>query len=444
MSSYLETRPDFPHEEPRSPLEGKTVLFSFCGSGDMDGGVQKSLNDVAAYMQHHQQMETHVLVGSARSPEEIPIDKQEEVGETPKDTATNTGANLYTTFSSFADTPSNIHVLSRKSGSMQLNGAQNPIFTVVNPRRITREVAAVDPDIMHVMLPMMPHVGGIAVRAAQKNNVPVIGTWHIDADSILTNAGLKAGHIVDRKVLDNIQALIAVSPVAEAHLRRVYDYKGDVEVIPNPIDIDFFANTLPDDAFREEHAEILASESPIMVFVGRPDDRKGLGELIQAFGRIKRSGIIDLQLAVCGYGPHLPKFEALAESEGVGKDTHFLGRVSENRKAMWLHAAQFAVLPAKENESQGITVLEAIAAGTPVIAGNNKGYLSILGNLETSHDTIVNPRDVEALKNRIINLAVDRRLAQEVAANQQSVIGHYDQFVIGKQIAEIYERALAA
>lgn len=423
MSSQEIEPLEFNEVAPARPnlLEDMRVSYVFCGSIAVYGGVADSFNQLSSYMRQVEGMQTSAIVGSSPDAE---MERQ--------------------VLSNFK--PESVHRLSSWNISGSFNGSENPLGTFVPPLKINRLVKDINPQIMSVMLPMMPHVGGRVVRNAQDHDIPVIGTYHIDSNEKLTNLAVNLSGRIDKSSLDKFETMVAVSPVAAEHLRRVYGYDHEINIIPNAVDIDFYESAEPDEAFMDKFGRLFEDDSKkTILFVGRPDERKGLGELIDSVKLLHETKPeLDFQLVVCGDGPDLTKYKDKAEMAGLSNMTHFTGKVDESELAMMQSQSDAMALLATGGESQGIVVLKAIAGKLPTVFGNNAGYASIAGHLDSSKPggAMVNPKNHPEVAEALNNVLEFDMIARRIQKDQHSVLGKYALATVGAQHAELYRRTI--
>ncbi len=400
-------------------LSDKLVVYQFCGAGDMYGGVQDAANVTAGYMRDVEGMRTGIFIGSADSEH-----KTHEV---------------------FDQLDNNIVILGGKNRNTVANGSQNSIGGFVSRRVVGGLLDISEPDIVHIMAPWKPYIGGMTLRAAHVREIPTVATYHIHSDSHSTNSFVRAAGFVDKKVIRNLDAMIAVSDPAEQHLRENYKFDGQVHQIPNGVDVATYeqANSFEKDEPFEGYDPI---NRKTIVFVGRPDERKGLGELLSATSELSLiSGEdFDFQLIVCGDGPNLDIYKDQAINLELEDKVRFVGNVSNSNKMRWLASADLAAFPAKYGESQGIVLLEAMAAGAKaVIGGNNLGYSSVLNDLDCADLAIVSPIQTTAFAAQMLTLLSDETLAIDLFQQQQRLVREkYDIKVTGHQIADVYRTVI--
>jgi phosphatidyl-myo-inositol alpha-mannosyltransferase len=116
-----------------------------------------------------------------------------------------------------------------------------------------------------------------------------------------------------------------------------------------------------------------------------------------------------VELHIAGTGPDAKRLKQFVEDEAIPRVT-FHGYITEDEKLALLRGAQLFCSAAPYGESFGIVLLEAMAIGIPIVAGDNPGYRSVMegrGNI-----SIVNPRDIEALRDRLHLLIHDEQLRQ--------------------------------
>src|SRR5690349_8593034 len=116
-----------------------------------------------------------------------------------------------------------------------------------------------------------------------------------------------------------------------------------------------------------------------VLFVGRPEPRKGLDLLLRALPIVHR-WVPDAHAVVAGDGPaeDWARYRSRAEQLGIAKAVSFVGRVSDSDKRTLLEHARVFCSPATGGESQGVVLLEALAHGTPVVASNIAGYRTVI------------------------------------------------------------------
>lgn len=216
-----------------------------------------------------------------------------------------------------------------------------------------------DAELLHLHLPLLPRL---------KTRLPRLVTFHspllADAAAIhepgLLPAMVKAnallfGQAYERAQIRAAAAIIAVSGNVAEELQRQYRLHGQRPlVIPNGVDIDFFAPP----PSRQSPAR------PTILYAGRLGYRKGLGRLIDAVARLRDRP--DWRLALAGEGPLRAVLEAQAATLGVAERVDFLGFLEREALRDALHRSTVLVNPA-DYESGPLTLLEAMAAGTPVV-----------------------------------------------------------------------------
>ncbi len=145
---------------------------------------------------------------------------------------------------------------------------------------------------------------------------------------------------------------------------------------------------------------------PAIVFLGRLRRYKGAQYAIQAMPRVL-AAVPDARLRIAGDGPYRAALEALARSLRIAERVEFLGAVSHDRKVSVLNEAQVAVAPSPK-EGWGLTVIEANACGTPVVASRSPGLIESVREGETGF--LVPHGNAAALADALIRLLTDREL----------------------------------
>lgn len=190
-------------------------------------------------------------------------------------------------------------------------------------------------------------------RAQAEHDVPWITTFH-SLSSDRNAEPPDRERRTERRVVNRSDHLIAVSHYTARKLRREYD--GEATVIHNG-----FPRVEP--SGRDVKAE-LGIDGPMLLFVGRHTDQKGIEYLLYALSELRRE---DVTLVVGGTGHLTAQLQKFAELAGVADQTEFVGFVPEPELPDYYASADLFVSPSR-SEPFGITVVEALSAGTRVVS----------------------------------------------------------------------------
>jgi phosphatidylinositol alpha-mannosyltransferase len=274
-------------------------------------------------------------------------------------------------------------------------------------------------DVVHVHGGLNPTLGLVGPVAAQDLGVPVVATFHSwFADSAL----LRMFRRPLQRRLDRHAAVMAVSqPVIDAHSRYL---DANWEIVPNGVDTRFFQ------AEPRQHG---SRGCPELLFLGRLDPRNGLDTGLAAMGRVleERPGA---HLTVAGDGPLRPLYERLARP--LGRSVSFLGRVNGDRPVHYGRADLYLCPTTKA--SFGITLLEAMACGTPMVVSDITGFRELV---DGGQEAVLAPKDRPAVwAETILELLADRpRLAAMSEAGRRKA-EEYAWPRITSQVMRVYRR----
>jgi phosphatidylinositol alpha-mannosyltransferase len=248
------------------------------------------------------------------------------------------------------------------------------------------------PDVVHLHEPLTP---GPTHAALVGTDLPTVGTFHAAYHS-----GYNKWYAALRRPLQRMVARLTVCTAVSAEASRDVEHAFGVRctILFNGVEVERYAR-----------AEPWPSEHPAIFFVGRHEPRKGLAVLLDAFAALDRPA----RLWIASGGPQTEALRSRAIS-GV----EWIGRVSDDEKARRLRGATIACFPSIEGESFGVVLLEAMAAGTPVVASDLTGYRAVASTGREAR--LVPPGDASALADALRELLDDddarRRLATAGAA----------------------------
>jgi starch synthase (maltosyl-transferring) len=221
--------------------------------------------------------------------------------------------------------------------------------------------------------------------------------------------------------------------VARFTQRRSHVPRSRLAVIPNGIEIQPARSAMAVDRLNLG----LPHGSIVGLFVGRLDPQKGVDVLVRALA-VARNQVASLHMLLAGSGPEREYLARLVDDLGLGSYVHFLGWRDDVSAV--LRAADFFVLPSRW-EGMPNAVLEAMAAGLPVIATRAEGSMELVRNGETGR--LVEIDDEHALANALVELACDATLRDAWGKRGKSIA--CTEFSLATMIArydELYESLL--
>jgi phosphatidylinositol alpha-mannosyltransferase len=275
--------------------------------------------------------------------------------------------------------------------SVPLNGSMGTL--TFSPRYLgqVRELLAREKfDILHLHEPFVPFLSLFLLRESHSVNVATFHAYAGFSPSYELGSRVMEGHAA------RLHGRIAVSAAARHFIDRFFP--GDYKVIPNGVDVPYFARAVPLARWQDG--------SPNVLFVGRHEPRKGLLDLLKAHRILRRTGH-DNRLLVVGSGPQEREARRYVATRGL-QEVEFLGRVSDVEKAQLLRTADVFASPATGGESFGIVLLEAMAAGAPIVASDIHGYKGVVRR--GREGLLVPPHEPKALATAIARLLDDPAL----------------------------------
>jgi phosphatidylinositol alpha-mannosyltransferase len=281
-------------------------------------------------------------------------------------------------------------------------------------------------DVLHFHEPLMPALPMTMLRMSTTANV---GTFHAFAKS---NVGYYYGRRLLQPNLERLHRGIAVSEPARAFFNRYFP-NYPLRVIPNGIDTDAYQPGLsPIRHLRDENVNVL--------FVGRLEKRKGLGDLLRGYEAM-RTRVERSRLIIVGDGPLRGRVESFVARHRLPAVV-MAGYVPNSVLPRYYSTADIFCAPATGGESFGIVLLEAMASGLPVVATEVPGYMSVL---EPGKDSLtVRPKSWAELGAALVILARDPELRRRLAAAGYEKAQRYSWPTVAKQIVEVYEEACRA
>ena len=240
-------------------------------------------------------------------------------------------------------------------------------------------------DVIHLHEPLAP---GPTMTALLVRPAPLIGTFHAAGASLAYELMPRAA----RFLANRLDYRVAVSPEARDTARNAFG--GSYDLLYNGVELSTYGSARPE-----------PSSGPTILFVGRHEPRKGLGVLLAALGKLPPT----VRLWIAGEGPETAALRA--KSAGDPR-VDWLGTITDTEKIARIKGADVLCAPSLRGESFGIVLLEAMAAGTVVVAGDIAGYRNVA---RPGRDALlVPPGDADALAGAIDRVLSDGALSRRL------------------------------
>lgn len=305
--------------------------------------------------------------------------------------------------------------------SMRVSGSVARITFAWKSPEVKAVLAEGNFDVVHLHEPLMPLLPYHFLRYSSAANV---GTFHAAKEG--GNRFYEYTTRFTRRWFRRLDGKIAVSPAAVGLVSRYF--AGYFNVIPNGIDYEHFSQpTEPMPDFDDGKANIL--------FVGRPEKRKGLKYLLRAYLQLRQQ-VPNTRLIVVGAGD-FSRYQRLMQPF---EDVVFRPNVPYADLPRYYRGATVFCCPNTGNESQGYVLLEALASGRAVVASNIEGFAGVM--TDEVEGLLVPPKDPDAIVSAITRLLKNPKLRQELGQRGQAQAAHYSWDNVAHRVLSYYERLL--
>ncbi|MCV7373413.1 glycosyltransferase family 4 protein [Mycolicibacterium arabiense] len=296
-------------------------------------------------------------------------------------------------------------------------------FGPATHRLVKKWLANGEFDVLHLHEPNAPSLSMLALQAAEG---PIVATFHTSTTKSLT---LSVFQGILRPYHEKIVGRIAVSDLARRWQMEALG--SDAVEIPNGVDIDAFATAPLLDGYPRPGRSVL--------FLGRFDEpRKGMSVLLRALPGLVAE-FPDVEVMVVGRGDEA---ELASEAGDLARHLRFLGLVDDAEKASAMRSADVYCAPNTGGESFGIVLVEAMAAGTPVVASDLDAFRRVLEDGEVGR--LVPVDDAAALATALVDMLRDDEARARYVAAAALAVRRYDWSVVARQIQQVYETVAGA
>lgn len=281
-------------------------------------------------------------------------------------------------------------------------------------------------DILHFHEPWVPVWGRQLLLRSTSANVATMHASIVDTVTVKTITTVFTPY--SRPLIKHFDAFTAVSQPATEYFRTL-SHKP-VTIVPNGIDVAKYSKRPPTAAPMKRRT---------ILYIGRLEKRKGLKYLLQAYSHLRQNDQA-VELIIAGTGPDETSLKYYVEDKEI-PGVKFLGYISDEEKIRLLHSVDLFCAPAHFGESFGIVLLEAMAAGCPVVAGDNAGYQTVLTGKGLL--SLVNPMDTIEFSRRMELMLNDEDIRKLWIKWAKDHVKQFDYPFIADQYEEVYKQAIS-
>ena len=291
-------------------------------------------------------------------------------------------------------------------------------FGPATHRKVKKWIVQGEFDVLHLHEPNAPSLSMLALMIAEG---PIVATFHTSTTKSLT---LSVFQGILRPWHEKIVGRIAVSDLARRWQMEALG--SDAVEIPNGVDVAAIAGAPLLDGYPRPGKSVL--------FLGRFDEpRKGMAVLLAGLPQLV-ARYPDIEILIVGRGN---EDELSSEAGELAGHLRFLGQADDAVKASALRSVDVYCAPNTGGESFGIVLVEAMAAGTPVVASDLDAFRRVL--LDGAAGCLVPVDDSAALAQAVIDVLDDDAAARRYVEAATDAVQRYDWSVVARQIMRVYE-----
>lgn len=314
----------------------------------------------------------------------------------------------------------------------------DPEDRLVGWRAMHAEVfaAARDCDLVHIQTPFIAHYAGL--NAARQRNLPVVATYHTLFEEYLEHYApfLPAGWLREkarafsRRQCNQLDAVVVPSTAMRKRL-ATYGVATPMHVLPTGIPMQNFSAGRRQ-AFRYQYG--ILSTRPVALYVGRVAHEKNIGFLLEALSHARQQRP-DVLLLIAGEGPAAEDLKLQVKKLGLRDNVQFIGYLDRTQELPDCYAAADVFVFASRTETQGLVLLEAMAAGLPVIALSEMGTGDILGS---GRGSISPPAEPAAFGQALADILNRPSVWQHLRLEAPAYAAEWSDRTMARRLASLY------
>lgn len=294
-----------------------------------------------------------------------------------------------------------------------------------------------DPDIVHVHSPFI--AGGLGRRVARKLHRPLVFTFHTLYEEYVHYLPLprKLAAFLARRIsrgfAQSCDAVVAPSAGIREMLRRD-GVTSRIEVIPTGLDLDLVA---PERLAAIRSRWGIAPDAPLLAYVGRVAREKSIDLMLAAFAAVVAQ-MPECMLLVVGAGDWDDRARAMVSDLGVGDRVRFAGCLPRQEALRCVADADLLLFPSL-TDTQGLVVIEAMAAGTPCVAARSA---AVAGLIEEGANGVLVEHDAADMAAAAVSLLRDRPRLARLGAAARETARRFSAEAMARRLLRLYESLL--
>lgn len=335
---------------------------------------------------------------------------------------------------------------SRKEGdvyyisSFGVNIYPNARATIKFRDHYIHEIIEWKPEVIHSQTEFCTFL--FARRIARKLDIPVVHTYHTlyqDYTGYFTkheNIGQKLVIGFSRTLLNHVDGVIVPTEKTKRILEG-YGIKDEIEVVPNGIELDAFKQHISEEEKSKLRSQLgIGANQHVIVTVGRLGIEKNVDELLRGM-QLYLKKRQDIVLLIVGDGPHKEELEKAAEEMGISEHVIFTGMIDSHIIYKYYQLGEVFV-SASNSETQGLTYIEALANGVPIVCKEDECLYGVLKNGFNGYMFT----KTEEMVRRVDDLLEDSKLYEKVKANTVSSVQAFSSELFGERVEDIYMKVV--
>ncbi|WP_375170845.1 glycosyltransferase [Marinobacter sp.] len=308
--------------------------------------------------------------------------------------------------------------------------------------RIRQAVRAFKPDIIHLHHPFW--LGSLGLFLARTLKVPAIYTYHTRLEHYAHFVPLPGmlfrnliSHALIKRFANKCDGVIVPTYSTEEYLRMI-GVKTPTYVQPTGIEYQRFQQVAEADVERLRD-ELGLTDERVFVSVSRLSNEKNIDFMIDAIEALRRQTDVPFRFLMIGDGHQRDRLQQKIDDLGLQQHFTLVGAVPPEEMALWYHLGD-AFLFASKSETQGMVILEAMAAGLPVVAVRSSGIDDVVRDGFNGFKT---PEKQELWVAAVERLLVEDDLRQTLSGQALEFAEDFSVEQFARDVRGIYASTLA-